>query len=906
MNNSSTRSATEGMAKWTADFDHVRRLFCDMLDESGCRDLAAFVRDCFAGVADTAQRLSPRHCQALSIVFQLLDIVEQNTANQMRRRAEDAAPETEGRGLWPWELREMRQRGCSEEQVRAALASVAVEPVLTAHPTEAKRATVLEHHRAVYLLLLEREDRRRSTAELAMLDDRLKAAMERLWLTGEIFLARPDVDSEVRNALHYFRKVFPDVIETLDQRFQFAWRSVYASQPPPCPRLQFGSWVGSDRDGHPLVTPEVTGRTLAQLRDGAFSLLQEKLTQLAARLSIAESVSAAPTALAEHGRNLAALLGEAARPALDRNVGEPWRQRINRMAVRLERGRAEAGGTGGYCAPAELVADLEVLDGALRAIGARYVADFDVRPVIAQVRAFGFQLAVLDVRQNSAFNERAVAGLLRAADFPRADFQRWSADEKLGFLERELQSPRPLSGPHMRLDEEAAHMVGLFRLLRAHIDRHGSGGLGPVIVSMTRGLGDLLAVYLLAREAGLLVEDSGGFACELPVVPLFETIADLEHSEAVTAAFLDHPITVRTLDRQARREGRTERELLVMLGYSDSNKDGGILASHWGLHGAQRRLAALARSRGCRLAFFHGRGGTIGRGAGPTEVFLGALPAGSLMGRMRVTEQGEVIAQKYANRLTATHHLERMLAGVASTTLLHPCERAVAHPMEPLWARIVARGHRAYRGLVEADGFVAFFQRATPIDAIEQTRIGSRPSRRSGRQTVEDLRAIPWVFSWSQSRFHLPGWYGVGTALETVRAESPADWETLRAQVREWPFALYTLHNVGAALMMADVEIMRLYASLVPEPGLRETMLDTILAEYRLTRARIDELLDGRPEERRPRLALTISLRDRALRQLHREQVALLAEWRASPSDELLQSLLLTVNAIAMAQKMTG
>lgn len=475
-----SQPAAGGMAKWTADFEHLLRLFCDMLEQAGCGDLAAFVRDCFAGEARPEQRLSPRHCQALSIVFHLLD-----------------------------------------------------------------------------------------------------------------------------------------------QRFQVAWRSAYASEPPPLPRLEFGSWVGGDRDGHPFVTPEVTARTLAALRDGAFSLLFERLAQLAARLSVAESVSAAPARLTAHLRRLAALLGDAAQPALDRNAGEPWRQLVNLMVVRLERARAQGGGAGGYRTPAELIEDLTVLDGALRAIGARYVADFDVRPLLAQVRTFGFHLAVLDVRQNSAFNERAIGGLLRAAGFPCADFPHWSEDEKLEFLRRELQSPRPLTGPHMRLEDEAAHMVGLFRVLRAHIDLHGAGGLGPVIVSMTRGPGDLLAVYLLAREAGLLVEESGGFACELPVVPLFETIADLEHCERVTAEFLDHPITERTFARLARQQRQPRRELLVMLGYSDSNKDGGILASHWGLHGAQRRLAALARSRDYRLAIFHGRGGTIGRGAGPRSAVPG-------------------------------------------------------------------------------------------------------------------------------------------------------------------------------------------------------------------------------------------------------------------------------------------
>ncbi|MEK7751755.1 MAG: phosphoenolpyruvate carboxylase, partial [Acidobacteriota bacterium] len=530
--------------------------------------------------------------------------------------------------------------------------------------------------------------------------------------------------------------------------------------------MAFGSWVGGDRDGHPFVTPEVTARTLNLLREGALSVLRERFKELAARLSLAESGRPAPAGLRKRLGELASLLGEASHAAVERNPGEPWRQLINLMLLRLERADGSATEAGGYVSPQELIEDLEVLEGSLREAGARHIADLDVRPLAAQARVFGFHLAVLDIRQNSAYHDRAVAGLLRAAGFSRTGYPNWSEEEKLDFLNRELQSLRPFTGPHMRLEDEAAHVVGLFRALRAHLMRYGPEGIGPLIVSMTRSVADLLAVYLLAREGGLLVEAPGGLACELPVVPLFETIDDLERSEAITDAFLCHPITERTLSYLQHRDGQAERELVVMLGYSDSNKDGGILASHWSLHRAERRLTRLARARGVRLAFFHGRGGTVGRGAGPTHVFLDALPAGSLMGRMRVTEQGEVIAQKYANRVTAAFHLERLLAGVTCTSLLHQAGEAPPHPLEDVWPLVVERSAQAYRSLVETDGFVAFFRQATPIDAIERTRIGSRPPRRTGKQSLDDLRAIPWVFSWSQARFHLPAWYGVGTSLD--------------------------------------------------------------------------------------------------------------------------------------------
>jgi phosphoenolpyruvate carboxylase len=896
----------QGFAKWKADFEYVRTLFCEMLEDEGEAELGAFLRGCFDGGAAPGAALTERHCQALSIVFQLLNIVEENTANQVRRQAEDPRSEAGEPGLWLANLRDLRERGYQEREVRELLDQVSVEPVLTAHPTEAKRASVLDHHRAIYLLLVERDNRLFTGAERAIFDRRLKAAFERLWRTGEIIQKRPDVESEVRNTLHYLRSVFPDVVESLDLRFQHAWRAAFGANPPPMPRLGFGSWAGGDRDGHPFVTPEVTSLTLDLLREGAFAVLRERLRQAGARLSLAEPAGARLDELHRRIHELKGRLGEASQQALNRNPGEPWRQLINLILLRLERTAAGELRHGGYGSSDELAEDVEVLERSLRQAGARHIAELDVRPLAAQVRTFGFHLATLDIRQNSAFHDHAIAGLLRAAGFHPSNYPDWSEERKLELLNRELQSPRPFTGAHTVLKDEAKRAVSLFRALRESLSRYGPQGIGPLIVSFTRSAADLLAVYLLAREAGLLVETPEGLASEIAVTPLFETIGDLERSDAILETFLAHPMTQCTLDYLQRRDRKTAREVVVMLGYSDSNKDGGILASQWSLYRAEQRLARLAREWGVRLAFFHGRGGTVGRGAGPVHVFLEALPAGSLMGRLRVTEQGEVIAQKYAHRVTATYQLERLLAGVARTSLLHRAGEAPPHPLEPAWALAVEQSFRAYRRLVDTEGFVTFFHQATPIDVIERSRIGSRPPRRSGRPVVEDLRSIPWVFSWSQARFHLPGWYGVGTALDWLKKERPPEWEALRLEIRGWPYLSYLLHNVEASLMMADEGLMRLYASLVADERLRRTLLEMILREYRLAVASVDELFGGTAWERRPRLALAIQLRERALRPLHAEQVRLLAEWRAKPTEELLRTLLLTVNAIAMGQKMTG
>ncbi len=900
------RLIEDGFAKWTSDFDYIRNLFIEMLEEEGEPDVANFLRRCFEDAVPVRATLFERHCQALSIVFQLLNIVEENTANRVRGLSEDPRHAAGEPGSWLANLTFLRDRGYDEQDVRDLLGQVSVEPVLTAHPTEAKRASVLDHHRAIHTLLVERDNRLFTAVERAIFHRRMKAALERLWRTGEIIKDRPDVRSEVLNTMYYLQSVFPDVVGALDLRFQHAWRTVFATNPPLMPRLSFGSWVGGDRDGHPFVTPEVTSLTLNLLREGAFAMLRERLRDAGARLSLAAPGGKTPAELGRRIEELAARIGPASRAALDRNPREPWRQMINLMILRLEAAAGVASHPGAYSSPEELLDDLDLIETTLRRSGSRYVADLDVRPLSALVRVFGFHLATLDIRQNSAFHDAAIEGLLRAAGFARTDYAAWSEQDKREFLERELATPRPFTGTHTVLRDEALVVVGLFRMLRDSLSRFGPQGIGPLIVSFTRSVNDLLAVYLLAREGGLLVQTPDGLASEVAVTPLFETIADLERSDAILDEFLTHPMTARTLEFLRRRDGRADREVVVMLGYSDSNKDGGILASHWSLHRAERSLARVARERGVRLAFFHGRGGTIGRGAGPVGVFLSALPSGCLTGRMRVTEQGEVISQKYANRPTAVYNLERLVAGVARTSMLHSSGEKPPHALEAAWPEIVWRGYQAYRKLVETDGFVTFFHQATPIDAIERSPICSRPARRSGKQTVEDLRSIPWVFSWSQARFHLPGWFGVGTALDWARRENPSLWAGIRAAVHGWPFLAYMLHNVEASVMMADAGIMERYASLVGDGTLRQRIMTAILAEFRLTAQVIDEVFGGSMVERRPRLALAIQLRERALRPLHEEQVRLLAHWREHPADDALRALLLTVNAIAMGQKMTG
>ncbi len=433
-------------------------------------------------------------------------------------------------------------------------------------------------------------------------------------------------------------------------------------------------------------------------------------------------------------------------------------------------------------------------------------------------------------------------------------------------------------------------------------------------------LSDLLAVYILAREAGLTRQTPDGLACMLPVVPLFETIPDLQRAPGILRAFIEHPMTQRSLRWQAELNAEAEGFLApsglvqqVMIGYSDSNKDAGILACQWGLQKAQTELAQIGRDNGIKIRCFHGRGGTISRGAGPTHRFLEALPHPSLHGEIRLTEQGETIAQKFANFGTATYNLELLLAGVTATTLRHERAEALQHGLSPILEHLAETSRIAYRKLLDAEGFMTFFRQATPIDALEHTRIGSRPARRSGKPTLGDLRAIPWVFSWNQSRFYIPGWFGVGSALLDFQRSSPDDFARLSASLKTWPFLNYLFTNVESSISSTDPDLMRAYANLVEDEEVRERVFGIVMDEWHATREALEKLRGGPANMRRPKLLKTLLLRAEALKVLHEQEIDLLRNWRKlrvegnhAEADAMLPELLLSINAIASGLRTTG
>lgn len=910
-----------GFARMQRDLQFLMDCFADVLSEMGHPDLASHLP--WRGLATPRGEAPPRLGLALSVAFQLLNMVEENAAAQtreLRERGEagaDASPES---GTWADQLARLKKEGFSETDLSAVMRAVRVEPVLTAHPTEAKRLSVLEQHRVLFSLLEQYSMGNLSRARERHLRNAVKATLERLWRTGEILLEKPTLADERRNVLHYLSEVFPGVLPQLDERLRQAWTdSGYNThllrEPGVLPRIRFGTWVGGDRDGHPGVTAEVTAETLELLRVNALIVLRGFLGKLAESLSLTSWMQVPPNSLKSAIEKHMSALGSSA-PGISRK-DEPWRWCVELMAARLpveqNPGRQtqlrEAPGC--YQHPHELRQDLDALAESLEEAGARRLVDADVAGVRRAVEVFGFHLAQLDIRQNSVFHAKALTQLLGACGLSADPWDEWSELERMRFLEKELRSPRPFLHPAASAGSEADAVLGCYRELARHIERYGSRGIGALIVSMTRRLSDLLVVYLLAREAGLMRAFPEGMVCLLPVVPLFETIEDLEGAPKMLRAFLQQPVTRASLAYQAKQAGRPS-ELLqqVMVGYSDSNKDGGILASQWSLQKSQKHLAVIAREEGIGLRFFHGRGGTVSRGAGPTHRFLDALPHGSLSGQMRLTEQGETIGQKYANAVTATYNLELLLAGVTATTARHALAKEEDPARASLMEQLAETSRAVYRSLIDGDGFLNFYRQATPIDALENSRIGSRPSRRSGQPSLADLRAIPWVFSWSQARFYVPGWYGLGSALESL---SSKQLDTLAEQFRTWPFWRYVLTNVESSLASADAELMKDYASLVAEEKLRKDFLSQILEEWHRTHAMIERVRGRSLDERRPRMLRTLQLRSEALRTLHAQQIALLAKWRlllsqnqSSSADALLPELLLSINAIASGLRTTG
>lgn len=904
---------TYEFSKWNDDLIFLRNTLAETLTELGLPEIAAILPWGNEMPENISLPLSERAIQTYSLCFHLLNMVEENTSNQIRRENG-----YQGEGLWEDVFENFKKSDENLDSINARLRNVSIEPVLTAHPTEAKRATVLEHNRRLYLLLVKYENKMWSDAERELIRDEIKVVLERLLRTGDLYLERPEVSDELRNITYYLESVFPDAIQVLYKRFRKAWEISFSEDAskgnyPIFPSLTFGTWVGGDRDGHPFVTSLVTKETLLTLRSIALKTLSDQLVTLTKHLSLNDRLQTVPDTFKERTDELIVLCGDYAQAALERNPGEPWRQYLNLLLTRLP----SSDGTKlphYYVKPEDLISDLEILKNSLIDIGAKRIAQAEVEPLILICKSFGFHLAKLDIRQNSAFHDKAIEQILEASvmlssEVDNIKFHEWDVAKRISFLNQELSQRRPFLQPSVSVGHEGDEIRKTLRVIAEHGESFGFDGIGSLIVSMTRDLSDLLSVYVLAKESELAKFTKEGLSCPIPVVPLFETISDLERSFSVVEEFISHPVTKLSNSsiHACIQTGLTQNNVYdIMIGYSDSSKDGGVFSSYWNLYQTQEKLISLGSENGVKFRFFHGRGGTISRGAGPTGRFLAALPAHSLSPGLRMTEQGETISQKYANLLTASYNLELLQAGVAFYGKDSNSHTTATQDISKAMNLISKNSQNAYQELLSRDGFIRFFREATPIDVIEHSRYGSRPPKRRGADSLDDLRAIPWVFSWNQARFFLSSWYGVGSALSQLKNSDQDLWNALVPIVKTWAPARYIFTNLESSIFSASEFFMKEYSNLVVDSSIKTSFLGSILNERSQCIAMLAELFQDDFAKRRPRLLKTLEYREKPLEILHLTQIDLLDKWRKNGNEELLSQLLLVTNAIAGGLRTTG
>ena len=919
------RLVQEKLGKPYHDLEFLLLCLKEMLVENGETELASCVPWINDVPCTPPENFGEKHIHLYSLAFHLLNIVEVNGAMQGRRIKEDEDSLEAVTGLWANNLKILKENGITEKQILDNLGNIRVEPVLTAHPTEAKRPAVLEHHRELYLLVLTLENQMWTRREREEIRREIKLALHRLWRIEEIFMEKPDIELERRNVIHYLVNVFPEVLITHDRRFMQAWES--AGFDPSAlqnisvlPKIEFGTWVGGDRDGHPLVTADVTRETLQSLRLNAFIVVKRALMDLFRHFSFAFSYEQASLELQKRIEEIKNEMGEKGNEIISRNKGEVFRKFLDLIieklpiALRDEHIVELTEKSYSYFRVQELLDDLYLLKKSLVQYGAQYIAHADLNETIRIVETFGFHLANLDIRQNSTFHENALSELMRAGSLAGGNnYKDWDEEKKLRFLNNELHSNRPFTHPENQLSDAAKAVVDCYSVIGSHLKKYGQKGIGSFIVSMTRSLSDLLTVYVLAREAGLTRETSPGLVSLIRVVPLFETIADLQNSPKILDNLLSHPYHKRNLEYHRELMNLPLPVQEVMIGYSDSNKDGGIFSSQWSLYKAQVELSAIGSKHGVKIRFFHGKGGSISRGAGPTHWFIRSLPPTTINGDLRLTEQGETIAQKYANKGNAAYNIELLIAGTSAFSILHKYAPVEDNPFFDTWEFLSGESRNHYQSLTRDPDFIEFFREATPIDAIESSKIGSRPSRRTGATHLEDLRAIPWVFSWSQTRMNITSWYGVGHTLKMLKDDRPSEFEELRKSTVHDPFVRYVITNIDTSLAATDEKIISLYAHLVTNTNAREKILKLLLNELSLTREMIDTLLQKPIFERRKAHYFSNIIRAEALDRLHVCQAKLLKKWRetkkSAPEEtgtDTLQNLHRSINAIASAIRNTG
>ena len=837
--------------------------------------------------------------RAFSFFSHLLNIAEDEQQHR-RRRAHAEAGSPRRPGSLSSALDKVREARVSVGELLAWFARARVSPVLTAHPTEVQRQSILDTEREIARLLAQRHSAQHASV-LHDIDEAIHGEVLRLWLTAMLRGSRLAVSDEVANGIGYFRLTFLAELPRLYAQFEQALKERYALEEAPelPPFLTVGTWIGGDRDGNPHVTAAVLRSAFAQQARLALAHYLEEANLLGKELGISDRIHPAPAPLAP-----LAARGDAS----PYRSHEPYRRAMTGIYARLA-ATAEALAQHRaspapicegvpYANAEELLSELQVVKTSLENQGAARLARGRLRALQRKVSLFGFHLAPIDLRQSSDAHEAAVGELLARAGVV-GKYSSLKEEERVELLCRELAGPRPLRSPHLEYSELVEKELGILAAAAEGRRRYGARVLPHYVISHCDSVSDLLEVGLLLREAGLLKPGTAA-PLDLDIIPLFESIGDLERCGEVLGKALDLPVY------RSWVAGRgNEQE--VMLGYSDSNKDGGYLTSNWSLYKAAQSLLAVCKPRGVRLRLFHGRGGTIGRGGGPSFEAVLAQPAGTVDGALRLTEQGEVIASKYADPESGRRNLETLVAATLEASLARPPHHRQRERDMAIMESLSRRAFDAYRKLVKAPGFVDYFRASTPIAEISELNIGSRPASRKAGESIEDLRAIPWVFSWSQCRLMLPGWYGFGAAVEGWIEAREGTLEELREMHRAWPFWQTVLSNLDMVLAKTDLAIGSRYAELVPDAKLRDETFARISQEWHRARRWL-AAITGREEllADNPTLARSIRNRFPYLDPLNHLQVELLHRYRAGKDDRLLRIIHLTINGVAAGLRNSG
>ncbi|WP_338880146.1 phosphoenolpyruvate carboxylase [Achromobacter veterisilvae] len=870
--------------------------------------------------------------RAFSYFLHLANIADDRDQNR-RQRARAIADDAPARGSLREAVQTLGRHGVGVARIRRLLADACVMPVLTAHPTEVQRKSTLDVHREIAAGLTQREGPL-TPEELADLDASLLGRVATLWQTRMLRYTRLTVADEIENALSYYRSTFLQVIPRLygdlSRLLNRESAKPFAAPPPPLePFLRMGSWIGGDRDGNPNVDAGTLERALLRQATVLFEHYLQEVHALGAELSITTLLIAVDAELLA--------LAEASGDDSPHRRDEPYRRALvgvyARLAATAQRltgqdlARRSTVAAPPYDTPQELSADLATIAASLAAHHGSPIGKLRLAGLQQAVEVFGFHLATVDLRQSSDVHERALAELFSRAGVQHAgkplDYLALDEDERVALLRAELSQARPLASPWIAYSEDTTRELAVLRAAAAGRARYGKQAVRQTIVSHTETLSDLLEVMVLQKEAGLIAPAGQDIPPEdgLMVVPLFETIPDLQRGADIMAAWLDLP-EIRQRVKQA-QNGAQE----VMLGYSDSNKDGGFLTSNWSLYQAERALVDVFSARHVRLRLFHGRGGSVGRGGGSSFDAILAQPPGTVAGQIRLTEQGEVIQSKYKDAEVGRWHLELLVAATLESSLAARAEATSAEDAHmahhgPAMSFMSDTAQRTYRGLVyDTPGFADYFFAATPISEIAGLNIGSRPASRKKGQRIEDLRAIPWGFSWAQCRLMLTGWYGMGSAieayLETGAPDAPRSRRGRLAQLREmardWPAFRTLLSNMEMVLAKSDLAIAARYAQLVQQRGLRERIFGAISAEHGRTLAMLKLLTQRELLADNPTLQASLRERFAYIDPLNYLQIELIRRHRAAQKNpraeidkRVQRAIHLTINGIAAGLRNSG